>query len=268
MDRTTALGILLGIAALVGGYYLEGGSILSLWGISAFIIVIGGTLAATFASFRWEDITRVPSLLNKAFADKKNIDKEATIAKLVELSTTARREGLLALEEQLESIDDPFFRKGLELVIDGVESELIKQIMELELTIQEERDERGARIFETAGGFAPTLGIIGTVMGLVLVLSNLNEPSQLGQAIAVAFLATLYGIFSANIFFLPIANKLKEKAREEVLYREMLVEGILSIQAGENPHNMQQKLQAFLIGEKKRSDSREEAIAAEQEMSL
>ncbi|OUM88768.1 MAG: hypothetical protein BAA01_14130 [Bacillus thermozeamaize] len=257
MDKTTLLGILAGMAALVIGYMLEGGSVTLLWGISAFIIVVGSTLAATIASYPWEDIKRVPQLLAEAFMERNKIDLHANIQKLVELSTIARREGLLALEEKLPELDhDPFFRKGIELVIDGVESELLREMLELELDNMERHNNQGVRIFETAGGFAPTMGIIGTVMGLVLILRDLSDPEHLGGAIATAFLATFYGLFTANIIYLPISNKLRNKNQRMVHYREMLIEGILSIQGGENPKNMEQKLLAFLTPDQKRTNEK------------
>ena len=257
MDKTTLLGILAGIAALVIGYALEGGTVTLLWGTSAFIIVIGSTLAATIASYPWEDIKRVPQLLAVAFTDRNKIDLRANIQKLVELSTIARREGLLALEEKLPELDhDPFFRKGMEWVIDGVESELLREMLELELDNMERHNNQGVKIFETAGGFAPTMGIIGTVMGLVLILRDLSDPEHLGGAIATAFLATFYGLFTANIIYLPISNKLRNKNQQMVHYREMLIEGILSIQGGENPKNMEQKLLAFLTPDEKKSDEK------------
>lgn len=255
MDKTTLIGILGGLTALVVGYALEGGVVTLLWGTSAFIIVVGSTMAATAASYSWEDIKRVPSLLKRAFMEQDKINLRETIDKLVELSTIARREGLLALEEKLPELDhDPFFRKGIEWVIDGVESELLREMLELELDNMERHHNQGVRIFETAGGFSPTMGIIGTVMGLVLILRDLSDPQQLGGAIATAFLATFYGLFFANLVYLPIANKLRNKNLQMVHYREMLIEGILSIQGGENPKNMEQKLLAFITSEQKRAD--------------
>lgn len=254
MDKTTLIGILAGMAALVIGYALEGGVVTLLWGTSAFIIVVGSTLAATVASYPWEDIKRVPELLKQAFTDQDKIDLRETIDKLVELSTIARREGLLALEEKLPELDhDPYFRKGIEWVIDGVESELLREMLELELDNIERYNLQGMRIFETAGGFAPTMGIIGTVMGLVLILRDLSNPEELGGAIATAFLATFYGLFTANLVYLPIANKLRNKNQKMVHYREMLIEGILSIQGGENPKNMEQKLLAFITADQKKA---------------
>lgn len=260
MDKTMLLGIVGGLACLVIGYALEGGSVVLLWGTSAFIIVVGSTLFATFASYPWEDVRRVPALLKQAFMGQEKINLRETIDKLVELSTIARREGLLALEEKLPELDyDPFFRKGIEWVIDGVESELLREMLVLELDNMERHNNQGVRIFETAGGFAPTMGILGTVMALVLILRDLNDPEHLGGAIATAFLATFYGLFTANMFYLPIANKLRNKNLQMVHYREMLIEGILSIQSGENPKNMEQKLMAFIDSDGKKA--REKAAA-------
>jgi len=257
MDRTTLLGIVGGLACLVIGYALEGGAVTLLWGTSAFIIVVGSTLFATIASYPWDDIKRIPALLRQAFMEQEKFNLRETIDKLVELSTIARREGLLALEEKLPELDhDPFFRKGIEWVIDGVESDLLREMLGLELDNMERHNNQGVRIFETAGGFSPTMGIIGTVMGLVLILRDLSDPAHLGGAIATAFLATFYGLFTANLVYLPIANKLRNKNLQMVHYREMLIEGILSIQGGENPKNMEQKLLAFIVNSDKQSNEK------------
>lgn len=245
MDLTTILGLIAGVGFLVGAFVLEGGHISSLFQLTAAMIVFGGTAAALTVSTPVEQLKQLPKILKIAFTHKSR-DPLEVIDELVSLATIARREGILALEEKIETYDDEFFKNGVRLVVDGVDPELVRSIMETELSFIEERHSKGAAIFEQAGGFAPTMGIIGTVMGLVHVLSNLEDASKLGPAIAVAFIATLYGVASANIMWLPIANKLKIRSKQEVMIRELMIEGILSIQAGENPNILGQKLKVFL----------------------
>lgn len=245
MDITTVIGIALGIVGLVGGFILEGGNFSSLIQVTAMLIVFGGTFGAVLVSTPLQQIKELPKIIKIAFFHKSK-DPLESIEELVQLATVARREGILALEEKIEGYDDEFFKNGVRLVVDGVDPELVRSIMETELSFIEDRHERGVHIFEYAGGFSPTMGIIGTVMGLVHVLGNLEDASKLGPSIAVAFIATLYGVASANVVFLPIANKLKVRSKEEVMLRELMIEGILSIQAGENPTILGQKLKAFL----------------------
>ncbi|WP_339061314.1 MotA/TolQ/ExbB proton channel family protein [Tepidibacillus marianensis] len=166
---------------------------------------------------------------------------------MVEYSTLARREGVLAIEQHYQKMEDnPFLKEGLMLVVDGVDPQLIREILEIEIANIEARHDKGSKIFDMAGGYAPTMGIIGTVMGLVHVLGNLSNPDSLGPSIAVAFIATLYGVSSANVLYLPIGSKLKARSQMEILIKELEVEGILSIQAGENPQMLRKKLLAFL----------------------
>jgi chemotaxis protein MotA len=245
LKANTAIGIGAGIGCLLLSVILEGGNPAALIAIPAFIIVVGGTGCATFASTTMEQMKRVPSLYKKAFRGN-DIDAQAAIQQMVKLAEKARRDGLLALEDDLEGIDDPFTRKGVQLVIDGTDSDLLHSILESELDGMAERHAANTHVFAVAGGFAPTLGIIGTVLSLVHVLENLSSPSSLGHSIAGAFIATLYGVGSANIVFLPVANKLKELASGEMSFRQMQLEAILSIQAGDNPRMLAEKLEAFL----------------------
>ncbi len=197
----------------------------------------------------------VSKTLKLAFAYKPK-DPLQTIEELVELSAIARREGILALEEKIETYEDEFFKNGLRLVVDGVDPDAARNMLETELTFIEQRHAKGAQPYEQAGGFAPTMGIIGTVMGLVHVLGNLANVEGLGPQIATAFIATLYGVASANVIYLPIAGKLKNRSQQEVLIRELMIEGILSIQAGENPNILSQKLRAFLAPQLRDRESR------------
>lgn len=250
MDFATIGGLILGIAAMVIGFWLEGGSILSLASHTAFIIVFGGTIGATVISFSIEEIKKIPAFLKQA-CFVQHYDLHGLIQEMVHLANRARREGLLSLEQKLKDIEDPFVRRGLQMVVDGVESSRLRDMLETEIYCAKQRQKVGIEIFETAGGYAPTMGIIGTVMGLVNVLGHMNNPDELGHSIAVAFIATLYGVGSANLMWLPIAGKLKVRSKKQVLYKELALEGIMSLQAGEASSLMKEKLLAF-IDEKER----------------
>jgi chemotaxis protein MotA len=245
MKANTAIGIAAGIGCLLLSVIMEGGNPAALIGIPPFIIVVGGTGCATFASVSMAQMKLVPALYKKAFRGN-DIDSQAAITQMVALADRARRDGLLALEDDVAKLDDAFTRKGLQLVVDGTDSDLVREILTSEIDGTAARHKSNAHIFGVAGGFAPTLGIIGTVLSLVHVLENLSSPSGLGHSIAGAFIATLYGVGSANLIFLPVANKLKELAAEELNFREMQLEAILSIQAGDNPRMLGEKLETFL----------------------
>lgn len=245
MDIATLIGLLIGVGGLVGGFLLEGGSAGMLWVHTAFLIVIGGTIGATIIGYSMDELKKMGYFFKMVFSDKK-IDYLIVLETLVENADKARREGLLSLESRLPEIEIPFMARGLQLVIDGTDPELTRSMLEMEIGAFEKEELIGSRIFMTAGGFAPTMGIIGTVMGLVHVLSNLTDPDQLAGAIAVAFLATLYGVATANVFWIPFGTKCRNKANQQVLLMELILEGILSIQAGENPRVIREKLLTFL----------------------
>ncbi len=245
MDLTAVVGLVLAVVALVGGFVLEGGHIGALFQLTAALIVFGGTVGATILSFSFNDLKVVPRLLAVAFFRNPPNPAE-TIELVVRLAEEARREGLLYLENRLEEIDDPFLRKGIQLVVDGTDPDLVRNILEVELYSIQDRHQTGAGIFEAAGGYAPTMGIIGTVMGLVHVLGSIDKPENLGPAIALAFIATLYGVSSANVFWLPIAAKLQNLSKKELLLRQLMLEGIVSLQAGYNPILIRERLTAFL----------------------
>lgn len=245
MDITTVVGLILGIVSLILGFTMEGGQVGALLQITAAIIVFGGTFGAVAVGMPLEQLKQVPKILKIAFVQKKQ-NPLAVIEDMVQLAMVARREGILALEEKIETYEDEFLKNGIRYVVDGIEPDLVRSILETELSFIESRHAKGAAIFEQAAGYAPTMGIIGTVMGLVQVLGSLSNVGELGPKIAVAFIATLYGVSSANVIYFPIANKLKARSREEVMIRELMIEGILSIQAGENPTILGQKLKAFL----------------------
>ncbi|MFB5192264.1 flagellar motor protein [Alicyclobacillus fastidiosus] len=245
MDFATIIGLIVGVGGLLVGFILDKGALGALIQPSAALIVLGGTLGATLVSSRMKSFTSIGRYLKIAFFTKSK-DPHETIDLLVEMAVTARREGILALEEQVDDFDDVFLKNGVRQIVDGVDPELVKEMLETEIAYIERRHEAGIGLFEAAGGFAPTMGIIGTVMGLVHVLGNLQDVTSLGPEIATAFIATLYGVASANVLWLPIANKLKTKSEDEILEREMTLEGILSVQAGENPNVLRQKLLSFL----------------------
>lgn len=245
MSVTTVAGFIIAVSCLILAFVEDGGSISALIRPTAAMIVFGGTIGATTMCFSAQELRAIPQLI-KTILFHKHPDEVALIDQIVSLSDRVRREGILYLEKELPSIDDDFMRKGLQLVVDGTDPELVRMIMETEMYTIQERHSAGAGVFEAAGGFAPTMGIIGTVMGLVQVLGNIENPETLGPAISLAFIATLYGIGSANILWLPIAEKLKNIGKKEDRMRQLVLEGILSIQAGYNPLLVREKLTAFL----------------------
>lgn len=245
MDLTSIVGILAGIAALVGGFFWEGGRITGLLQWNAALIVIGGTVAAVMISFPARTLRGIPAALGMAF--RRSPDRlEELVEEMVEMATLSRRNGMLALEPRADSHPDPFTSEGLRLIVDGTDPEQVRQILEFEMDSEEQKHESGAKLFEAAGGYAPTMGIIGTVMGLIRVLGNLTDPSHLGPSIAVAFTATLYGVASANLLFLPIASKIRARGQLRVQEMEMLLIGILSVQNGDHPNLVRKKLSTFL----------------------
>jgi chemotaxis protein MotA len=245
MDITTIGGIAFGLTALIIGILEEGGQLGAYVGLSAAIIIFGGTIGATVASFPLAVVMNVPRLMIIAFTNQ-TYEIPMVIKQLVQFSERARREGILCLESELVNVKDEFLRYGLQLVIDGTDPELVRDTLQTKIAFTAERHHQGAAIFEAAGGYAPTIGIIGTILGLINVLSNLSDPSGLGQSIALAFIATLYGVGSANLVWLPIGVKLKQKHKSEQIIKEIMLEGVLCLQSGDNPRIVEQKLKAFL----------------------
>jgi chemotaxis protein MotA len=245
MKASTAIGIGLAFGALLLSSMMDGTSPASFINIPALMIILGGTAGATLASVGMPSMKRIPSLYKLVFSAEPP-DMRGQLDLLVSLADKARREGLLALDAQLGEIDDTFTRDALQLVVDGTDPEMVRAILDAEVEGMEARHEISAGPFEKAGGFAPTMGIIGTVLGLVHVLQNLAAPSTLGPSISAAFIATLMGVGSANVIFLPIANRLKAISAEEAELRMMTVEGILSIQAGDNPRLVSEKLVSYV----------------------
>lgn len=246
MDLGIIISLVIAFASIIIGFTFEGGALHSLWQPTAAIIVFGGTIGAVGISFPASTLKKLPKIMGIAF--KKRPDKLSGMIEFFKgLAVKTRRDGLLSLESELDTYDmDSFTKKGLQMVVDGVEPSTIKGILENKLENIAERHESGTAIFDAAGGFAPTMGIIGTVMGLVQVLGNLGNSSELGGKIAVAFIATLYGVGSANLLWLPIAGKLKAIDKEECLEKQMVIEGILLLQEGANPNTLVSKLEGFL----------------------
>jgi chemotaxis protein MotA len=245
MDLATLVGLIFGIVCLITSFLFEVGKINALLSYTAAMVVLGGTIGATTVSFTVADLKNIPNLFAVAFKDQ-TYDSPKLIQNIVNCATQARREGVLSLENNLEQLDDSFLKMGMQMIIDGIETSVLRDLMENEVYYMEQRHERGISVFETAGGYAPTMGIVGTVMGLVHVLGNMSTPDALAPAIAVAFIATLYGIGTANLLWLPIAAKLKVRNSEEILYRSLAVEGLLAIQEKENPNFIREKLVLFL----------------------
>jgi chemotaxis protein MotA len=244
MDKTTLPGFILGLAALLGGAMMEGTSPDKLIMLPAFVIVFGGTLGAALVSFPLAVAIQFPKFLTISIKEVTH-DLTHVVETFVKLSDRARREGLLALEQEASSLE-PFTRRGIQMVVDGSDPALVREILEADIDAMRERHKPGAAMLEAMGGYSPTMGIIGTVMGLVHVLENLSEPDKLGPLIASAFLATLYGIFFANALFLPLAAKLKGKSGDEAHLKQLVVEGVLAVQAGDNPRVVREKLDAYL----------------------
>lgn len=245
MDVLSLIGILLAFVAILGGNILEGGTIGSLLNAPAALIVVGGTLAASLLQSRLPVLKRTLQISHWILLPPR-VELTEGIEKVTRWSLVARKEGLLGLEPMTDDEPDPFARKAMHLLADGVEPANIRNILEADMFTQEERDLQAAKFYEAMGGYSPTIGIIGAVMGLIQVMGNLSDPSQLGSGIAVAFVATIYGVAFANLLLLPIANKLKAVVRVQSRYREMLIEGILSIAEGENPRSIELKLKGFL----------------------
>jgi len=246
MDFLTIVGVIMAIGAIVGGNLLEGGRVASLLQLTACVIVLGGTFGAIMVQTPLPVFLRSLKMMIWALLPPKLAQVEA-IEKIVNWSNIARKEGLLGLEPLTETEPEAFSRKGLQLLVDGSEPETIRAILEVELDAQEHFDTQAAKVFEGMGGYAPTIGIIGAVMGLIHVMNNLADPSKLGAGIAVAFVATIYGVGSANIFFLPMGNKLKSHIHRQAKFREMIIEGIIAIAEGENPRNIETKLKGYML---------------------
>jgi chemotaxis protein MotA len=245
LDILSVIGLVLAFCALIGGAMLRGAGAMALLSLDAFTVVGIGTVAAICVQTPLAVMKHALSILPWAMRPPM-LDPESLIKKMVEWSNVARKQGLLGLEPLLEKEPDDFVRKALQLVVDGSEPESIRGIMEVELDTREHSDSLGAKVFESMGIYSPTMGILGAVLGLIAVMQNLADPSKLGEGIASAFTATIYGISFANLFFLPLSAKLKTAIQAQTRHREMVIEGMISIAQGENPRSIESKLQGYL----------------------
>jgi len=245
MDLLSFRGVAIAFAAVLGGNWLEGGHLDTLANGPAMVIVLGGSIGAVLLQTPMQVFLRSMRMLGMVFVPPKRALEE-TIDKLVEWSKVARKDGLLGLETAVQSETDLFVRKGMQLLVDGNEPDEIRHTLEVELDSRERFDLQAGKVLEAMGGYSPTIGIIGAVMGLIHVMQNLSDPSKLGSGIATAFVATIYGVGLANLFLLPMANKLKAYVLQESHYRELVIEGLVAISEGENPRQIETRLQGFL----------------------
>jgi len=263
VDKSTFAGIFLAVAGILAGLILEGGKIAQILQPTAAMIVFGGTLGAVMIQFPMSIVWDAVKGLAHVFFDK-GADSQQLIKDLVGYANRARKEGIVSLDSELASIKESFLQKSLMLAVDGTEPTELRSIMEVELDNLDEHAERVAQVFESAGGFSPTIGIIGAVLGLIQVMQHLENISEVGRGIAVAFVATVYGVGAANILFLPWAGKLKIKLRQEQALREMTLEGVVSILEGMNPRMLETKLSGYLR-EKKSGDQNARGVSSESE---
>jgi chemotaxis protein MotA len=245
VDKSTIFGILLALGGIVAGLLLEGGKISQILQPTAAMIVFGGTLGAVMVQFPMKIVIDAFKRMVHVFIDQDG-DPTQIIHDLVGYAQRARRGGIVSLDGELEAIKQPFLKRALMLAVDGTEPRELRNIMELELDNQAEHSEKIAQVFESAGGFAPTIGIIGAVLGLIQVMQHLQNIDEVGKGIAVAFVATIYGVGSANLVFLPSAGKLKIKSRQEQVWQEMTLDGVISIIEGMNPRMLESKLLGYL----------------------
>jgi chemotaxis protein MotA len=263
MKFGTGVGIVIACLGIAMGATMEGTNVMVVLNVPAILIVLVGTLGASIAACGLEPHVKLPALFKKALMPDE-LDLVGRVNEIVGFAEKARRDGLLALDEAVKDIDDSFTRKGIQLVVDGTDPDLVAAVLDAENEAMRKRHAANRAPFAQAGGYAPTMGIVGTVFGLVNVMNNLNQPSTLGPLIAAAFLATLMGVGSANVVFLPLANRLKELSTDEIHFREMTLEGILAIQAGDNPRVVAEKLMAYVPPAQRPTEEQQAAAAAAQ----
>jgi len=238
------VGLLIGFGGMIAGYLLEGGHMLALWQVTAFLIVVGGTIGATLISTPIAIIKTIPGAMKKLIFPPK-INQMAIIDTIVDFATMARKDGILALEEGANDVKDPFIKRGLLYIVDGLSPDALERCMQNEIDAAVTEAEFSAKFFENMGGFAPTMGVMGTVMGMVSILAELGgDAGELGEKISVAFIATLYGVGTANLIYLPIGSHIKLAAEKEALFKEVIVEGLMGIQEGDHPGRLKEKLMA------------------------
>ena len=246
MEKSTIIGLVGGFISIFVGMVIKGAPISSLNNPAAFLIIVGGTIACLFNAFTMEQMSKFPKLFGLLMRGGDEQGKGELVKTFIELSQIARREGILALESRVDSIEDPFFRNGLSMVIDGMDPEFVSDVMDAELTVMQARHAEGRSIFKQAGTYAPTLGVLGAVVGLIAALGNMNDIDKLGHAIAAAFVATILGIYTGYVLWLPFENKLKVFSEMEISQKRMIIEGILSLQAGDSPTAIEAKLMVFI----------------------
>jgi chemotaxis protein MotA len=262
-DLSTIIGLVLAFGSIMGSIVLEHGSIMAYVNVSAGMIVFGGCFGIALIAFPMSVVKKLPILIMKSF--KQPVGDAAPIVKqFVHLAGRARKEGLLALEQEVASIEHPLLKKGISMVVDGTDPEVVKAVMQIDVAAREARHEVGISMLEAIGGYAPALGIVGTVLGLIRILAHLSAASELAAAISVAFTATLYGVGSANLIWLPLAGKLKRRSAEEAELNSLIIDGVEAIQNGDNPHVVEEKLAGYLTpakGKGKKATSAQAAAA-------
>jgi chemotaxis protein MotA len=256
LDKATLAGLLVALGGIFGGMALDGGKIAQILQPNAFLIVIGGTIGAVMISYPLPTVMASFKRISQVVFDR-SIDFEGLITEMLGYAKKARKEGIVSLDSDLEKIQNAFLKKSLMLAIDGTEPEELKKIMELEMANKAEIEEKAPQVFEAAGGYAPTLGIVGAVLGLIEVMQHLSDVSKVGRGIAAAFVATIYGLVSANLLFLPSASKLKHRNRQDEVLREMILEGVVSILEGLNPRMVETKLRGYLAESKAEEKGKE-----------
>jgi chemotaxis protein MotA len=264
MEKSTIIGIVLGLAAVIGGMFLKHAPLAQLINPAAYVIIFVGTAAALFIGFPLSELKKFPTLIKIIFIEQKLVKRDELIRMFMEWATITRREGLLALETKVDEIEDPFLRNGMRMIIDGNDQDFVRDVLLEEISATEERHKAGALIFSQAGMYAPTLGVLGAVIGLIAALADMSDMGKLAQAIAAAFIATLLGIFTGYVLWHPISNKLKRLSKSESQIRLMMVEGLLSIQSGVSTIAISQKLSVFLTPTERKAMSETEGMAVEQ----
>jgi len=253
MDITTIFGLIMGVSAVVASFLMEGGHLSSLFQMPAMVLVIFGTFGAATITTSFNQLKALPKL-GRIILFERKLNPQELIDLIYELSQKSRKNGLLSLEKELNNINDAFMKKAIQLAIDGFETNKIREILEIEMSYIEERHKVGAAFFQKLGGFSPTLGIIGTVLGLIHALGNMGSSESMAKSIAAAFIATLWGVALANLIYLPIADKLKVKHQDEALYLEIISEGVISLAMGDNPRVIRMKHLSFLLPDKRTAE--------------
>jgi chemotaxis protein MotA len=262
MEKSTVIGIVLGLFSLFVGMYFKGANPMAIFtNVAAILIILGGTAATIFIAFPMSELKRIPKLFRILFKSQNLMQKKEIIRLFMDWASVTRREGLLALESKVEEIDDPFLRNGMRMIIDGNDQDFVRDVLVEDINSTEERHRSGALIFSQAGTYAPTLGVLGAVVGLIAALGNLSDMDKLAHSIAAAFVATLLGIFTGYVLWHPFANKLKRLSKSENEIKLMMVEGLLSIQSGVSTIAINQKLAVFLTPTERAEESKREAAA-------